>query len=488
MRNTLSTSRHIEAYGLKFVIYLTLALLLPGVVMSQDNLLFTPLERNLNAEETAIIEHLESKATILRARQVSLNSKALTGGMIAVQCFDAPQVEIQRQRLAASGIDLPSWTGSFKARMGSAAFVVNGERISGHINSIDGNFEILPIGEDGEHILIEHDATKFEGCGDPHTTQAQPDHEEYDYPKGKPLRLPGDNECFIRVIVAYTSKAQDSTMAVYGRTMREHVSLAVLETNQGYANSQIDQRIELAYLYQTDDPETENSLDDVTSLRDTVDGKWDELHMYRDLYQADMTCLVSGGTYEGICGRAFGFNYTEAEDMFQVTEFDCIVGNYTFAHEFGHLQGCRHDIDVNTTPYAYGHGYNQGTLFRTIMAVCCNPVRVNYWSNPWIYYPDGGPMGTFNFSNSAMALNESGSISSHHRLTPMEAFSGDQIGDDELAFTRSIEVIESADTAQVGSQILLNTTDRIRLAPGFRALYGSAVRINTQDTGCPMDE
>ena len=377
--------------------------------------LFAPANQELRTAESAVINELSSRATTKRIRVVEIDSASFEQSSIVANCFDDFSEEYTRQRIGHKGTSLSTWTGNQPDALGSAAFVINGNRISGHIVSPAGNYEVIPLDDFGRHAVIEHDISKFGACGEITPRPVQQLNPEQGQTHHQPLRISDENECFIRVIVAYTAKAQDSVMAVYGRTMIEHINLAVVETNQGYANSGVDQRIELAYLYQTTDDESDDSQVDVDDLRDTSDGRWDEIHMYRDMYHADMVCLISGGEYEGICGRAYGFDYDDPNNMFQVTEFDCAVGNYTFAHEFGHLQGCRHNIDFGTSPFSDGHGYNQGTVFRTIMAVCCTPVRVNYWSNPYKFYPGAGPMGSLNFSNNARALNEGDSTVAMHR-------------------------------------------------------------------------
>jgi len=255
--------------------------------------------------------------------------------------------------------------------------------------------------------------------------------------------------------------------------MIEHIELAVLQMNQGYANSLVDQRVELAYLYKTSDDETGNDSNDINDLRDTSDGKWDEIHDLRDLYHADLVALITDGSYSGTCGRSYGFNYELEANMFQITEYNCAVANFTLAHEYSHLQGCRHDVDGSDTPFDFGHGYSQGSVYRTVMAVCCGGPRVNYWSNPYVYYPNTGMMGSLNFNYNALALNTSDSTVAHHRLTPSSIDSDNVLADDHLVNNHTSGLVIATDTTMTGGSLILQSETKVRLAAGFRAFNGS---------------
>src|SRR5262249_22730671 len=58
-------------------------------------------------------------------------------------------------------------------------------------------------------------------------------------------------------------------------------------------------------------------------------------------------------------------------------------------HEIGHIIGARHDLglDKMMTPFAYGHGYVNGTKWRDIMSYkesCGGCPRVPVWSSPTV--------------------------------------------------------------------------------------------------------
>ena len=203
----------------------------------------------------------------------------------------------------------------------------------------------------------------------------------------------------IRVQVVATNDA----VAAQGGDMAALVDLAVAESNQGYANSNVGIVMQLAS-YSTTTYATAGMSTDLARFRSTSDGYMDGIHAIRDSSAADVAVLVSNDA--AACGLASGIG-SSASTAFATAYWDCITGYYSFAHEVGHLQSARHDpaTDGSTTPYAYGHGYRYGSAWRTVMAYNCSPScpRINYWSNPAVLY-GGVPMGTYDQSHNQRVL------------------------------------------------------------------------------------
>lgn len=230
--------------------------------------------------------------------------------------------------------------------------------------------------------------------------------------KGKPCRTncggggtpvdPGPTAT-IRVMVVATNDA----IAAYGGDMQALVELAVAESNQGYASSNVGINMVLAN-YSTTTYGTVGMSTDLSRFRGTSDGYMDNIHATRDANTADVGVLVSNDA--SACGLASGIGSTAAT-AFATAYWDCITGYYSFAHEIGHLQSARHDpaTDSTNTPYAYGHGYRApDNAWRTIMAYACTGggcPRLNYWSNPAVTY-GGVPMGTYDKSHNQRVLVE----------------------------------------------------------------------------------
>jgi len=171
--------------------------------------------------------------------------------------------------------------------------------------------------------------------------------------------------------------------------------------------------------------------------------------------------------------------------MFQVTSYACVTSNFSFAHEFGHTQGCRHDSDTGLTPFPYGHGYRNDSNWRTIMALAgfSTAPRLNYWSNPDIDSPVapftamGTPVDGEAFANDCRAaLNVGDDTVINHETTPEDssAPTNDAFADDEFAdkvVTHTLTV--AAFTADSGSVIQFRAGSSIVLQPGFHAREGS---------------
>jgi hypothetical protein len=207
-----------------------------------------------------------------------------------------------------------------------------------------------------------------------------------------------------RILVPYSSTAASQVGDILAL-----VQLAVDETNQGYANSNIGHRFELAYTYQTPQAQSTNFSTNLTWLQDPDDGRFDEVHDYREQYGADLVQMILGQD-GGLCGQAWTILASGPEEAFAVCSQSCATGYYTFGHEFGHLQGARHnpEADGSQSPFPYGHGkyYDPGN-WRTVMSYDCpgGCTRVLHWSNPDILY-NGTSTGDASQRDNARVLDE----------------------------------------------------------------------------------
>jgi hypothetical protein len=213
-----------------------------------------------------------------------------------------------------------------------------------------------------------------------------------------------DDGSTIDVLVIYT----DDARAQVGGTaaMEAMIATAETETNAGYANSGITQRVNVVHTAEVS--YDESGFDWNTTLsrfRAHGDGYFDIVTQpttgLRDTYLADESVLIVRDT--AYCGLAYmmvsvspSFEYS----AFALVSYNCATGYYSFGHEMGHNMGAHHDwyVEASTSPYPYNHGFvNYPDRWRTIMAYntrCggdyCD--RLNYWSNPDVSYY-GDPMG-----------------------------------------------------------------------------------------------
>ncbi|HEY7086230.1 MAG TPA: M12 family metallo-peptidase, partial [Hyphomicrobiaceae bacterium] len=208
---------------------------------------------------------------------------------------------------------------------------------------------------------------------------------------------PPGKDVTIDVIVAYTRKAASS----YSDVKRELVDLSIEEANNSFRMSNLGNiKLRLVHSYQTDYVEQGAHFDHVWRFADKGDGYMDEIHPLRDKYKADVAILIVDDP-KG-CGLATRV-YADADEAFAVVHHECAASTYSLAHEIGHLIGARHDLslDKTMTPFAYGHGYVNGTKWRDIMSYkesCGGCPRLPVWSSP-VVLVRGEPAGTPELDN-----------------------------------------------------------------------------------------
>lgn len=208
----------------------------------------------------------------------------------------------------------------------------------------------------------------------------------------------------IHLLVNYTQKVKATVADVDAL-----IDLSIAQTNQGYVNSGVNARVELAHKAQVNYVESLIATDKPRYAGKT-DGYMDEIHAQRDQYGADVGILLAEFSSGEGCGSASAIGAVES-NAFVVVKRSCSTGSYSFGHEIGHLFGALHDPETTSTmlPYSYGHGYQSpDNKWRTVMAYTCNPScpRLNYWSTPLVTYTDGQLMGDTTISNNARVLNE----------------------------------------------------------------------------------
>lgn len=222
--------------------------------------------------------------------------------------------------------------------------------------------------------------------------------------------------CKIRILVLYTPNASANVTNMQG-----FAQFSVDQMNQTFINSQVNAEVELVHVQLTNYTETNINPtssathdNDLTRFTTNGDGHMDEVHSLRSEYSADICVLIcdipESLTYAGIARSI----KSSSQNSFCLVDYWYSFLNITFAHEIGHLIGCRHNesSDPSNVPYAYGHGYtvNNPTTgsWRTIMGTTnsCNGCPRNpYWSNPNVSIPFG-VTGTALTNDNARVINE----------------------------------------------------------------------------------
>ncbi len=225
-----------------------------------------------------------------------------------------------------------------------------------------------------------------------------------------------ESGCTVKGLILYTPAAE-AAMKGSGIPMLTNVKNAIQQavevTNQAFVRSEITtyNPIELVQISQLDFvEETDSIIPDLYRLQDST-----FVQNLRNQYNADFCMLITDEVYEG-CGVAF---LGGSKDWaYGIVQYNCMINNLSFAHEFGHMFGADHDANAVSKPQnltGYNHGYIYYTnKWRTIMsynapcdAMGFNCTRVPFFSNPDVNYPiDSIPMGTLAKENNAKTCRD----------------------------------------------------------------------------------
>lgn len=372
------------------------------LVLNQENDNLAPANVVGPNERAQLVQLNTAPFSAFTVKENQINQADLPS-VINLELFDNQSVRLilENYQFGTEGIVL--WNGHVE---GSPADKVNlaifGDIIQGNVNIGIEQFQIRFLSEDPNgdvtHTIIQRDPDDVLPEHDPSQPPIPPgngSNAEFDVGVNDAL---SDDGTVQDVLIVYTPSARSAAGGT--SAMVALINLAVSETNTGYANSNVSFTLNLSHTEEISYVEVD-FVTDVNRLQGKTDGFMDGVHALRDAHFADMVGLIS--TTPAFCGRAFAINASE-DEAFHVTRWDCATGNFSFAHEFGHLQAARHNWfsdPTNNSPFTYNHAYMvQPEDWRTIMSVndtaCPGFVctRVNYWSNPNVNFPSTGtPMG-----------------------------------------------------------------------------------------------
>ena len=315
-----------------------------------------------------------------------------------VELFDGTSIAVNLDHVERQSGNSVAWSGRVEGTpLGSATFVRSGNSLIGSLSRGDGKIYQVRTEDDGTQWMVEIDQAAFPSADELESASFPPAFPETSVPGG----TAGDDGSAIDVMVLYTPAAR---VAAGGSTqMQQLVQLGVAETNAGYANSGVVQRVRLVYSGEVNYTEAADFSTDLNRLSNSGDGYLDEVANLRNTYGADLVSLWRAPNSQ-VCGLAWLLDRVDLSPSalsmygFSVVAEDCATGYYSFGHEMGHNMGADHAKDDNAPhgPYAYGSGYKQttGTRWRTIMAYdgSCICPRINFWSNPTVLY-NGLPAG-----------------------------------------------------------------------------------------------
>lgn len=386
--------------------------------------------------QALLLDALEADASVtLPAHAVSgsgrvgrINPSAFVSNRVTVTLPDGRELAAERRSEERGPRGELTWVGEFEDAPGSLLVVtVHQGAATGFFHHGTETYE-LGVDGTGRSVLFQVDEASLPDEAPPVPVAAE-DAEAAALEAQLAEATAAGDVVVQDLLVVYTPKAV--TKAGSAATLQSMIINAVAAANSAYANSAINIKLNLVGMAQTNYTETGDMTVSVSRLRSTSDGYMDEVHSLRDKTAADLVSLISEDT--NYCGYAYinasgssGF----ASSAFSVVRQACF-SSQSFAHEVGHNQGNSHDrANATAAVYPYSYGYRtcdniaptNGQAFRTVMAYACSGApRLNYFSNPEIYYngaPMGVPAGSANAADNARSMNNTAAITAGFRAAP----------------------------------------------------------------------
>lgn len=347
--------------------------------------------KELRGEPARYAEILRGQPTTARARLARIASEKGLGDAALLNLFDRHELRAARIRVDVRGPNDFTWFGRVDG--GYATIVVKGEHLTGNVQSGAESYSFDPVGM-GYHVIRQIATEKYPPDDPPPTGVIDEERRvatnQIASTQSRAIAPTASCPPKIRVLAAYTQAALAAQFDLPAR-----IQLAVDETQQIYDNSNLDLQIELAAAVPVNYTEDSSMNKDLKAFRDPNDGEMDEIHGIRAQTAADVVMLISDNNQ--YCGLASAIK-ANASKAFAAVYWPCLqAGQFSFAHEIGHLQGARHnpENDPLPWPFIYGHGYrNDDADWRTVMAYDCPSgcPRIPHFANLFVQF-GGEPTG-----------------------------------------------------------------------------------------------
>jgi hypothetical protein len=232
--------------------------------------------------------------------------------------------------------------GHFVNAAGYMGLVKKSEVIAGFIQ-VEGHFyDILPINKDYQ-FLVESNNNHFVGCAN----ETVPDKLHSPTPIGDdecsyPLNFNHYNTCasLISVLLVFTNEARDWVEDRYS-VFQVYPLIGQLYANMAFYNSDIPNK-EIRVIPIVRDLQGSLSGDPNFAMDQLPNAS--TLGNLRNQFQADVAFVVVNNLYldDYIAGGVSEIGL-DASKAFGFVEVSYFLSNYTFAHELGHIMGCRHN-------------------------------------------------------------------------------------------------------------------------------------------------
>jgi hypothetical protein len=304
-----------------------------------------------------------------------------------------------------------TWVGYSADKLSTALFICKNGKLSGTFSFDGRSFRLYPT-DAGLSVFFESRTDLDVNCeveGSAYTSK------ENTVGKAPTPQHKGAREgvCTepIRVLVLYTQNASSSVQDI-----NRVIDQSIQQYNTALNNSGIGSNSQTNFIQEagrfpitftsSNDPETATSAGQAAALvRDDP-----AVQNVRDQYQADVVvCLVSRVYSNSAIGSTNTIPATKTQYAAVVNvDYSDDPSYFTFAHEFGHFVGGRHETDSNGPAYSHGYQFTTslGTQVRTIMYRSVPGARrIQHFSNPYVTY-EGSPTGTVDQNYVAQRIME----------------------------------------------------------------------------------
>ncbi len=407
----------------KTTVFFIIGLLAPSLCFAQFILERQAGEVILSGVEQAFVQKITTQADTKTAKYISIGdiSQYEENGIINFSLPGIPEtLQSEAVRVEYTSTNDYIWSARFTHQPGYMSIISKPEGKAGFFQLPGKFFSIHPV-NNTVSLLKEIDFAHLstEGCGwvGSETANAEVDWCE-----------PEENNCFseIDVLVLVSSPDVQDWFGTQGDPWQALVtiiqgieSLNLAFANSGIDNKQIRWRAEQFNFTGYDMP---------LNPDDDIDEFAIQAASLREQRQADVVIMLTANDYPGIAGIASGPSGdcpTPSKNCaYAIVEIQSIADpRWTFAHEFAHLLGARHNRpnicsaagvcgNDNTDVCAHAWVFNdqddieQRTILATLFAneQAAGAVRIPHYSNPNVEF-NGAATGTVDNDNARIMRN-----------------------------------------------------------------------------------
>lgn len=311
------------------------------------------------------------------------------------------------------------WSGSLVNQLGYFSLIATPGGVSGFVQMQGRFFSIHPV-KAGIGLLRELDLAYLspEDCGVSSENSSLTS--EVDWCDPEENDCPADIDVLILLTpdVATWLNGSDNPWRQFGEILQGLASINLAFVNSDITNKRIHWQA-LNFDFQ--------GFDNPLNINDDIQDLSDEAGSLRAQYQADLVIMLTSRDYPGIAGAAQGpggCGSPAKACAYSIVEIQSIADpRWTFAHEFAHLLGARHnrpdncsaanvcgDDDADVCSHGWVFNDQDDDEQRTILARMleneqnAGAVRILHYSNPDVDF-NGAPTGTADNNNARIIRN-----------------------------------------------------------------------------------